>query len=60
MKEHEGLMTPEELLLIENKAKSQCPDSYLQHYNRIKESKIKTRITNILQDFFNGKYNINI
>lgn len=55
MKEHEGLMTPEELLLIENKAKSQCPDSYLQHYNRIEESKIKTRITNILQDFFNGK-----
>lgn len=56
MKEHEGLMKPEELKTMEVQAKSQCTDSYLQHYYRLTEKKQKVKITSLLQEFFNSKY----
>lgn len=56
MKEHEGLLKPEELQHIEQQAKAQTPDSYLQHYNRLTEKKQKVKITSLLQEFFNSKY----
>ena len=49
-------MKPEELKTMEQQAKMQCTDSYLQHYNRLTEKKQKVRITSLLQEFFNSKY----
>ncbi|KAF9821790.1 hypothetical protein SFRURICE_001901, partial [Spodoptera frugiperda] len=46
MKEHEGLLKPEELQHIEQQAKAQTPDSYLQHYNRLTEKKQKFHVLN--------------
>lgn len=54
MKEHEGLMKPEELNQIETQAKSQNTEAYLKYYNRLTAKK-KVRITNVLQEFFNSK-----
>ncbi|KAG6441233.1 hypothetical protein O3G_MSEX001758 [Manduca sexta] len=56
MKEHDGLMTPEELQMIEMQAKSQNVDAYLRHYNQLKAKKPRVRITNVLQDFFNDSF----
>ncbi|XP_037296930.1 uncharacterized protein LOC115445031 isoform X2 [Manduca sexta] len=56
MKKHDGLMTPEELQMIEMQAKSQNVDAYLRHYNQLKAKKPRVRITNVLQDFFNDSF----
>lgn len=58
MREHEGLLTKEELNQIEVLAKTKNTDGYLKHYNRLMASQRK-RITSILQDFFNSKYYYN-
>lgn len=54
MKEHEGLMKPEELEQIENLAKAQNTEAYLKYYNRLTAKK-KVRITNIIHDFFDSE-----
>lgn len=54
MKEHEGLMKPEELAQIEAQAKSENTQAYLKYYNQLTAKK-KVRITNIFQEFFNSK-----
>uniref|UniRef100_A0A2A4JMM9 Cyclic nucleotide-binding domain-containing protein n=1 Tax=Heliothis virescens TaxID=7102 RepID=A0A2A4JMM9_HELVI len=56
MKEHEGLLKPEELKVIEEKAKTQTTDSYLQHYNRLADKKQRVKITSLLQEFFNNSF----
>lgn len=54
MREHEGLLTPEELHLIEQQAKSHNADSYLKHYNLLARKTQKVRINNMMQAFWNG------
>ncbi|XP_075976271.1 uncharacterized protein LOC142976664 [Anticarsia gemmatalis] len=54
MKEHEGLLTPEELKLFDVNTNLLTKESYLQHYNQAEKPKVK--ITNILQDFFNNSF----
>ncbi|KAH9639387.1 hypothetical protein HF086_002076 [Spodoptera exigua] len=56
MKEHEDLLTPEELQNIEEQAKTQTTDSYLQHYNRLTMQKRKVKIASLLQEFFNRSW----
>ncbi|KAF9418586.1 hypothetical protein HW555_004634, partial [Spodoptera exigua] len=56
MKEHEDLLTPEELQNIEEQAKTQTTDSYLQHYNRLTMQKRKVKIASLLQEFFNNSF----
>ncbi|XP_039750920.1 uncharacterized protein LOC120627130 isoform X2 [Pararge aegeria] len=56
MREHDGLLLPEELKKIEQIAKSQNTDAYLKHYNLLTEKRNKKRITNMLQDFFNNSF----
>lgn len=60
MNEHEGLLKPEEIETIEEQAKRQSADSYLEHYNQLREKKQKVKITGLLQDFFNSKCYENI
>ncbi|XP_047521443.1 uncharacterized protein LOC125060521 [Pieris napi] len=54
MKEHEGLLTSDELHSIEQQAKSQNTDAYLKHYNVLVGKRLSSLLTNALQDFFNG------
>ncbi|KAJ8719060.1 hypothetical protein PYW07_016616 [Mythimna separata] len=56
MKEHEGILTPDELRHVEERANAQVTDSYLQHYNRLTEKKQKVKITSLLQEFFNNSF----
>ncbi|XP_045496927.1 uncharacterized protein LOC123695204 [Colias croceus] len=56
MKEHEGLLTPEELLSIEQQAKSQNTEAYLKHYNILIGKRLTSRITSVLHDFFNDSF----
>nr|XP_034828736.1 uncharacterized protein LOC117986036 isoform X4 [Maniola hyperantus] len=56
MREHDGLLLPEELKKIEQIAKSQNTDAYLKHYNVLTDKQNKKKITNILQDFLNDSF----
>ncbi|RVE53569.1 hypothetical protein evm_001710 [Chilo suppressalis] len=57
MKEHEGLLKPEELLLIKNKAKMQNANTYLLHYNRLTRGAKNIRIiTSLLREFFQDSF----
>ncbi|XP_045767715.1 uncharacterized protein LOC123869033 isoform X1 [Maniola jurtina] len=56
MREHDGLLLPEELKKIEQIAKSQNTDAYLKHYNVLTAKQNKKKITNILQDFLNDSF----
>lgn len=53
MREHDDLLTSDELDLIEAQAKSQNTTDYLQHYYTADEGK-KRKITSIFQNFFDG------
>ncbi|KAI8420830.1 hypothetical protein MSG28_008031 [Choristoneura fumiferana] len=55
MREHDDLLTSEELDLIEAQAKSQNTKDYLQHYNATDDEK-KIKITSIFQNFFDGSF----
>ncbi|XP_045524847.1 uncharacterized protein LOC123714573 isoform X1 [Pieris brassicae] len=56
MKEHEGLLTSDELHSIEQQAKSQNTDAYLKHYNVLMGKRLSSLLTNALQDFFNDSF----
>ncbi|XP_072950048.1 uncharacterized protein [Epargyreus clarus] len=56
MREHEGLLTQEELHIIEQQAKSHNADSYLKHYNLLARKTQKVRINNMLQAFWNDSF----
>lgn len=54
MREHDGLLTPEELKMIANQAKLQSAEAYFQHYN-VSEKAPKMKITSFFQDFLDSK-----
>lgn len=56
MKEHEGLLTRDELKKVEGQAKSQNQEPYLKHYTHLTNKKPRAKITNILQDFFDSEH----
>ncbi|XP_028170550.1 uncharacterized protein LOC114360170 [Ostrinia furnacalis] len=57
MKEHEGLLTPEELNSIQMQAKSQyAACAYLKHYSNLTRKPPRVKITNILQEFLNNSF----
>ncbi|KAJ0177846.1 hypothetical protein K1T71_006719 [Dendrolimus kikuchii] len=56
MREHDGLMKPEELKWIETLAKTQNADTYLKHYNRLQAQKPKVKIANVFQQFLDNSF----
>ncbi|XP_050349519.1 uncharacterized protein LOC126772954 [Nymphalis io] len=56
MREHEGLLTDDEMKKIEEQAKYKNSDAYLKHYNRLRAQKQRKHITNMVQDFFNDSF----
>lgn len=52
MREHDGLLTRKELKIIEKQAKSKVEGVFVPHYS---QTGMKYRITNILQEYYNGK-----
>ncbi|XP_053605424.1 uncharacterized protein LOC128672350 isoform X1 [Plodia interpunctella] len=55
MKEHENLLTPEELRMIEIQAKSQRAEGYLTRYDKLTEKQI-VRIKNLYKRFLNNSF----
>ncbi|KPI98672.1 Cyclic nucleotide-gated cation channel [Papilio xuthus] len=55
MREHDGLLTPEELKMIADQAKLQSAEAYFQHYN-VSEKAPKMKITSFLQDFLDSSW----
>ncbi|KPJ19458.1 Potassium voltage-gated channel protein eag [Papilio machaon] len=55
MREHDGLLTPEELKMIADQAKLQSAEAYFQHYN-VSEKAPKMKITSFLQDFLDNSF----
>ncbi|XP_050665501.1 potassium voltage-gated channel protein eag-like [Leptidea sinapis] len=55
MREHDNLLTHDELRSIEILAKMENTDAYLKHYN-IEQRHLAGRITSVLQDYFNGSF----
>ncbi|KAM3966948.1 uncharacterized protein ACR2FA_011829 [Aphomia sociella] len=56
MREHDELLSPEELKKIETQAKSQNAGAYLKHYNKMTTKGNKVKITSILQNFLNNSF----
>ncbi|XP_013174089.1 PREDICTED: uncharacterized protein LOC106122580 isoform X1 [Papilio xuthus] len=55
MREHDGLLSPEELKMIADQAKLQSAEAYFQHYN-VSEKAPKMKITSFLQDFLDNSF----
>ncbi|XP_059058535.1 uncharacterized protein LOC131851991 isoform X1 [Achroia grisella] len=56
MKEHENLLSSEELNKIQDQAKSQNTGTYLKDYNKLTMKRERVKITNVLQSFINDSF----